>query len=161
MTYGKQTKRTKTCRDGGVAPNFFNEKLYFWSIGNSWQKKLTIKLYDDDLGRDVVICKGELDLLQYCSVPLAESNQMRAITFTKKIQKRKKREKKMSIKDDDDDDDDNDNDDSGDEEGGERASLVTKDCEAPCEIVYMATSTTELTHSNYFCSHAVRCLVLR
>ena len=84
VNYGGQKRRSKTCKNGGTAPNFFNEKLYFWTKDLFWQDKLAIKLFDDDVGKDDFIAGCELDLLQYFGVSLDNSNKMRKFCFKKK-----------------------------------------------------------------------------
>jgi hypothetical protein len=97
LKFGGQTARSKTCSDGGQAPSFFNEQLLLWSgtlesgrkkgggmaDAEMWQKPLEIIVYDDDTGRDAVVGKAELDLLQYFSVEKSESNRMRKIELKK------------------------------------------------------------------------------
>jgi len=96
LEFGGQTAKSKTCNDGGQAPSFFNEKLLLWSgsleagrkrkkggQAEMWQKPLKITVYDDNTGRDAVVGRQDLDLLQYFSVEEDESNRMRTIELKK------------------------------------------------------------------------------
>ena len=85
-------------QQGGIAPNFFNEKVYFWTKDLMWQDKLKISLYDDDVGKDDLIARCELDLLQYFSVALDDSNKMRRICFSKKKRPKKSKKEDSSTK---------------------------------------------------------------
>jgi hypothetical protein len=89
--FGGQSVKSKVCNDGGVSPNFFNERLVLWNgvLGKRrddemWRQPLKITLYDDNFGRDSVIGSAELPLLQYFSVENEDSNKMRAVELFSK-----------------------------------------------------------------------------
>ena len=89
--FGGNKVKSKVCNDGGVAPNFFNERLVLWSGTTGkrndmemWQNPLKVTLYDDNFGKDAVIGSADLDLLQYFSIDPEESNKMRSIDLARK-----------------------------------------------------------------------------
>ena len=94
LEFGGQTVRSKTCNDGHTAPSFFNEQLLLWSgtlpgkrsrLEEAWMKPMAITVFDNDLGRDYVVGKTTLDILQFFSVEQVDSNKMRSIELKKRI----------------------------------------------------------------------------
>lgn len=65
LSFGGEHKSSKTCSDGHTAPNFFNEQIVLWSGINKrkvpdWTDKVSIKLFDNDFGRDYEIGSAQV-----------------------------------------------------------------------------------------------------
>jgi hypothetical protein len=64
---GKTKKRTKTIKDGGTDPQFRNEQVPFWIDSSAWSSNIAFSCWDEDVGSDDLIGRGEIDFMSYCS----------------------------------------------------------------------------------------------
>jgi len=58
-------KRSKTIKDGGVAPYFGEEKVLIWADRESWVDDLQVLILDEDMGEDKPIGQTHFSFLAY------------------------------------------------------------------------------------------------
>ena len=58
-------KRSKTIKDGGVAPYFGEEKVLIWADRESWVDDLQVLVLDEDMGEDKPIGQTHFSFLAY------------------------------------------------------------------------------------------------